>query len=227
MLYFTLIDVIHGWMIIKWNIENEIVGSSKIVVFDFLFTLHCFLVIHVLRLQDKTLDLFVWVADFQGDFLRWALWNFDFVVFLQLLVEVFDWGDFAPLVENLNDGSLDSRLVLFGWRHSVRRGLTAAIFVTGVVLGWLFIKDQFFLNVFVVVIDLSLSDEDGFELFLDSGLGDSLDFSFHEKLLVIKFVDVHEVGGSVEFREDDFEGGFFVFFVSELEILFGLGCLSK
>ena len=64
-------------------------------------------------------------------------------------------------------------------------------------------------------------------MFLDSGLSDSLNFAFDKKLLVVKFVDVHEVGGSVEFGEDDFEGGFFVVFVSELEVLFGLGCLSK
>jgi hypothetical protein len=66
-----------------------------------------------------------------------------------------------------------------------------------------------------------------FEWFFDSGFGNSLNFAFEKELLVIEFVDMHQIGGSIELGEYDFEGGFTVVCMPELEVLFGLGCLSN
>ncbi len=143
------------------------------------------------------------------------------------MVKILNWWDPTPLVQNLNDCSLYSRLILLGWCHSMGWNFTAAIFLARVIFGWLLIKNQFLLDILIVLIDFGLSDENGFSEFLDSGLGYSLYFSLEGELLVVKFVDVQEVGRAVKFREHDFEGRLLVVFVSELKVLFRLGCLSR
>ncbi len=142
------------------------------------------------------------------------------------MIKILNWWDPAPFVQNLNYCSLDSRFILLGWCHSMRWNFTA-ILLARVIFRWLLIKYQFLLNILIVLIDFGLSDENGFSGLFHSGLGYSLYFSFEGELLVLKFVDMHEVGRAVKFREHDFEGRFLVVFVSELKVFFWLGCLIR
>ena len=144
------------------------------------------------------------------------------------MVQVLYWWYFSSLVQNLNYCHLYSWLeFIIGWGHALGWALTASILIAGIVFRWLFIKDKFFFNVIIIIIDFSFSHLNGLSLFLDSRLSNSLDFALQGKLFVITLIHVHKIWRAVEFRENDFERSLLVVFVSKLEILFGLGCLSK